>query len=52
MIDILIYIISAAVFVRTAAYGVWCFKNTGAAGGIAVIVTAILALSPFFVVTL
>ena len=50
MWDFVIYILCVIVCVRTAAYGVWCFKNSGISGGIAVMVIAAMSLIPLFMI--
>ena len=45
---LIVDVLCAIVFVKTLGYAVWCFKNTGAAGGVAVAVIAALALAPVF----
>lgn len=41
-----IYVICGFVCIKTASYGIWCVRNTGIAGGIAVFVIAVLSLMP------
>ncbi len=48
MWDIIIYLLCVIVCIRTVSYGVWCFKNTGITGGVAVMVLAALSLVPLF----
>ena len=46
------FIISAIcifIMIKTFAYGVWCFKNTGRGGSMIVFIMAVLSLSPIFV---
>ena len=48
MYDYFIYLICIFIALKTLSYSLWSFKNSGSAGGIAVLIISLLCLAPMF----